>query len=151
MNLSRSKITISFLIGLFFQFYGCQISTHNFDTQNSQPLCEKLINSFYSTLIEKKYENTFKYYHNSFFLKISPGALTDFYKKTSTVSGDINTYKLITFQQYNSVRDSGALNCIAIYRVNRSKGFTEERIILKISSAKDAKILRYNVGPIRQE
>ncbi len=124
---------------------GCQVTTNKFDGNRAQTNCEKTTAQLYASLKKKQYGDTYKLYTDSFFSKVDTTTLNNFYRKNEDDSGNITNYVLLKFKSQVSLTDTAAINCVAIYRVTRNKGFTNERINFRILGSSSPKILRYNV------
>lgn len=138
-------VKYSCLIFIVFFFLGCQLTTSQLEDLDPQKKCEIVISHFYTSLIKKQYPDSYKLFADSFFTKVDTSTLDSFYKKNASTSGGIKGFLMVNFQQKRSLNNINAINCVAIYRVERSGGFTNERIILKIVDNAMPKILRYNV------
>ncbi|MBC8988482.1 hypothetical protein H9X96_22285 [Pedobacter sp. N36a] len=138
-------VKYSYVFFIVFIFLGCQITTSQVEDLDSQKKCEIVISHFYTSLIKEQYRDSYKLFADSFFTKIDTSKLDSFYRKNASASGGVKGYLMVDFQQKRSLTNINAINCVAIYRVERSGGFTNERIILKIVDNAMPKILRYNV------
>lgn len=136
----------NFVCLILFFASGCTINTAKLNDAKDINEAKMVIDKFYQELKSKKYKNTLTLLSDTLLKTTDTSTLFNFYKKYHNENGNLITSKLIKCETKQETTNKGkVLKAIAIYKVQRSNGDTQERFLLKSNSENPLKIQRYDV------
>lgn len=145
-TITSYKLFKSFIGVILLFTLACTINTAKLNDAKDIDEAKMVIDNFYQELKSKKYKNTLPLLSDTLLKTTDTTTLFNFYKKYQTENGNIITSKLVKCETKHETTNKGkVLKAIAIYKVQRPNGDTQERFLLKSMDKKPLKIQRYDV------